>query len=48
MIAAAPKKSVFVVEADDRFDFNLLPQPENWDVRAYPPAVVGIMRKEDC
>jgi 16S rRNA (guanine966-N2)-methyltransferase len=48
MIAAAPKKSVFIVEADDRFDFSLLPQPDNWDVRPYPPAVVGIMRKEDC
>ena len=38
-------KSVFVVEADDRFDFRLLPQPDSWDVRVYPPAVVGVMRK---
>ena len=45
MIAATPQKSVFVVEADDRFDFELLPQPEIWDVRAYAPAIVGVMQK---
>jgi 16S rRNA (guanine966-N2)-methyltransferase len=48
MITIAPPKSVFVVEADDRFDFKLLPQPDDWDVRAYPPAVVGVMRKDEC
>ncbi len=41
----APLGSVFVVEADDRFDFQRLPDAEQWDVRAYPPAVVGIYRK---
>jgi 16S rRNA (guanine966-N2)-methyltransferase len=46
MIAAAPLKSVFAVEADERFDFKLLPMPDAWDVRTYPPAVVGIFRKE--
>jgi 16S rRNA (guanine966-N2)-methyltransferase len=45
MIAAAPLKSVFVVEADERFDFQLVPHPETWDVRTYFPAVVGVMRK---
>jgi 16S rRNA (guanine966-N2)-methyltransferase len=45
MIDAAPPKSVFVVEADERFDFQSLPLPDAWDVRRYPPAVVGIMRK---
>jgi 16S rRNA (guanine966-N2)-methyltransferase len=44
LIAAAPAKSILVVESDDRFDFKLLPQPEKWDVRPYPPAVVGILR----
>jgi len=34
--------SQIVVEADERFDFSLLAQANNWDVRNYPPAVVGI------
>jgi 16S rRNA (guanine966-N2)-methyltransferase len=46
LIQAAPAESVFVVEADDRFDFLRLPDPQAWDVRAYQPAVVGIFRKE--
>lgn len=41
----SPSGSVFAVEADERFDFSLLPQPELWFVRAYPPAVVGIGEK---
>lgn len=41
----SPTGSIFAVEADDRFDFSLLPQPELWFVRAYPPAVVGIGEK---
>ena len=41
----APAGSVFVVEADERFDFALLPQPETWFIRAYPPAVIGIGEK---
>jgi 16S rRNA (guanine966-N2)-methyltransferase len=45
MIDSAPENSVFIVEADERFDFKLLPQPEQWDVRTYMPATVGIMRK---
>jgi 16S rRNA (guanine(966)-N(2))-methyltransferase RsmD len=45
MLVLAPEKSVFIVEADNRFDFQLLPQSEAWDVRAYSPAVVGIHRK---
>jgi 16S rRNA (guanine966-N2)-methyltransferase len=42
LIAIAPPGSVLAVEADERFDFGLLPQPEQWNVRAYSPAVVGI------
>lgn len=42
--------SVIVVEADDRFDTALLPgtaaAAARWDVRRYPPAVVGIWRAE--
>ena len=40
--AIAPPASALIVEADDRFDFGLLPQPQAWDVRTYPPAIVGI------
>ena len=44
LLDAAPSASVFVVEADDRFDFSQLPVHEEWDVRQYPPAVVGVLR----
>jgi 16S rRNA (guanine(966)-N(2))-methyltransferase RsmD len=48
----APEESIVVVEADERFDFSMLPPAvdddalsNDWDVRAYPPAVVGVWRK---
>lgn len=47
----APPKSVMVVEADERLDFAKLPALDVgggdsfWDVRTYPPAVVGVGRK---
>jgi 16S rRNA (guanine966-N2)-methyltransferase len=44
LIDRAPPASVFVVEADERFDFSELPQADAWDVREYPPATVGILR----
>ncbi len=44
LMERAPAESIFAVEADDRFDFGLLPRPEEWDVRRYPPAMVGILR----
>ncbi len=56
VLEAAPPRSVIVVEADQRLDFLQLPlwpaleppsdhtQPAAWDVRAYPPAVVGVLR----
>ena len=47
LMEAAPAESVFVVEADERFDFQTLPQPETWNVRSYPPAHVGIFRKRE-
>jgi hypothetical protein len=42
----APAASTIVVEADERFDFSRLigDNIAAWDVRAYPPAVVGIWR----
>ena len=44
----APPGSILIVEADERFDFDLLrggvSNDEKWDVRSYPPAVIGIWR----
>lgn len=47
----APPESILLVEADERFDFDLLPggvrrekRGKGWDVRTYPPAVVGVWR----
>ncbi|NQT17383.1 MAG: RsmD family RNA methyltransferase [Planctomycetes bacterium] len=45
LIESAPPESIFVVEADVRFHPEQLPEPNAWDVRSYPPAVVAIYRK---
>jgi 16S rRNA (guanine966-N2)-methyltransferase len=45
LIQSAPAGSQFVVEADARFDFGILPSAEAWDIREYSPAVVGILKK---
>ena len=45
LLELAPAGSLFAVESDLRFDFGVLPQAESWDVRDYPPARVGILRK---
>jgi 16S rRNA (guanine966-N2)-methyltransferase len=44
LLRHAPPASMFAVEADERFDFGQLPRADEWDVREYPPAVVGILR----
>jgi len=44
ILQAAPAESVLVVEADGRFDPEILPDAETWDVRTYPPALVAIRR----
>ncbi|MBI2826058.1 MAG: RsmD family RNA methyltransferase [Planctomycetia bacterium] len=46
LLESAPAESIFVVEADARFDYGALPSPEAWDIRDYPPARVGIRRKQ--
>ena len=50
----APPESMLVVEADQRFDFSILPgrvkehrSESGWDVREYAPAVVGVLRIGD-
>jgi 16S rRNA (guanine966-N2)-methyltransferase len=44
LLRHARPDSLFAVEADERFDFRLLPDANQWDVREYPPAYVGILR----
>jgi 16S rRNA (guanine(966)-N(2))-methyltransferase RsmD len=38
----APLNSLFVVEADARFDFGRLTSLGEWDIRSYLPAVIGM------
>jgi len=46
IVQAASSGSTIVVESDERFDFRALigDKDSAWDVRHYPPAVVGIWR----
>ena len=44
-VESAGPQSVIVVECDALFDPRLLPKPDDWEVRPYPPAVVAIHRK---
>jgi len=44
LLAQAPLRSVVIVEADRRFDFEQLPHADEWRVRDYNAAVVGIYR----
>ena len=44
----APPQSVLIVETDEQFDFDLLRQQSAndpiWNVRSYPPAIIGVWR----
>ena len=42
VVRHAPPHSLLVVEADERFDMNLLPHHVTWDVRSYLPAVLAV------
>jgi 16S rRNA (guanine(966)-N(2))-methyltransferase RsmD len=44
LLAAAPSTSIFVVEAVGAWDWSRLPRADQWDVREYAPAVVGLLR----
>jgi len=46
LMEVAPDESIFLVEADAGFDFGLLPNADQWDVRTYSPAVVGVHTKK--
>ena len=43
----APPKSLIVVESDDRFDPGELPEPDQWNIRQYAPALVAVWRDRD-
>ena len=46
LVELAPADSIFVIEADQRFDLTQLPRiPEPNRIRAYPPAVIAIFGK---
>src|SRR5436190_1745898 len=44
LVDRAPAESLFALEADETFDMSALPRAAEWDVRIYPPAVIGILR----
>ena len=44
MINRFPAGSHIIVECDEHFDPQELPNPELWDVRSYPPAVIALRR----
>jgi 16S rRNA (guanine966-N2)-methyltransferase len=47
LVNQAPLRSVFVVESDERFSPETLPDVLTWDTRQYPPAVISIARKRN-
>ncbi|HJN07805.1 MAG: RsmD family RNA methyltransferase [Pirellulaceae bacterium] len=42
VLALLPSGSVLLVESDGRFETTQLPDTFDWDVRAYPPAVLSL------
>jgi 16S rRNA (guanine966-N2)-methyltransferase len=46
LLACSPPGSILAVEADTDFDPTKLPEPDDWDVRPYPPALIAIYRLE--
>lgn len=47
LVRLSPPHSLFVVECDERFDLNLLPQADAWDVRQYWPAQIAIYQQPE-
>jgi len=45
LIQESPSDSMFAVEFDNRFDSQELPEADQWDVRAYAPAILAIWEK---
>ncbi len=47
LVEMSPAGSLFAVEFDNRFDFHDLPRANDWDIRAYPPAILAIWEKQN-
>jgi len=47
LMQRAPAESIVIVESDEEFDHDLLPEPEAWRRRFYPPASVGVWNKTE-
>ncbi|MGO9114643.1 MAG: RsmD family RNA methyltransferase [Thermoguttaceae bacterium] len=47
LVQMSPLGSLFAVEFDNRFDSRELPEADQWDVRPYPPAILGIWEKQN-
>ena len=45
LMDVSPPGSIFVVEAIEEWDWGRMPQADQWDVRAYHPAILGMYRK---
>ncbi len=45
LVERAPPLSILVVEFDENFDSNLLPEFDTWDIRSYPPATIAILHR---
>jgi 16S rRNA (guanine966-N2)-methyltransferase len=45
LAAFAPTGSILAVESDEQFDTAALPNADKWNVRAYPPAVISLLKK---
>lgn len=45
LVDVAPEGSIFLVESDDRFSANDLPDSIEWQTRHYPPAFVSVGHK---
>jgi 16S rRNA (guanine966-N2)-methyltransferase len=48
IMRTAPPSSIIAIEADTRFEMSRLPAASDWDVRAYPPAVVAVWRNAEA
>jgi len=42
ILTMTPSGSMVLIESDERFETTLLPTACEWDVRAYPPAVLSL------
>lgn len=44
---SAPLESLIVVESDEKFELSNLPNPDAWESRLYPPALISVYKKRE-